>query len=217
MIEQESYLLGIYPAGPAVTNSYLLGCTSTKEAIIIDPSYNSTETITKAITDNNLTLKAIWLTHSHWDHIADCSMLQRKYQDRSIELHVHFLDKENVLSPGSDGLPIPINITPSTPSHLFREQDTIICGNLKGTILHTPGHSPGSSCFLFPELFLLFSGDTLFKGSYGNISFPTSSPHAMRDSLKRIGTLNFDDLTIYPGHGAATSLKQERTWLSRFL
>ncbi len=211
---REKLIIETYASGPYQTNAYLVVCNATKSAIVIDPSLGSEKRIQKKIEAEEIDLKAIWLTHSHWDHIADCSAF-RKSHGASLPIHVHFLDQDNLIKPGSDGIPSPITISAEKPTSLFREGSFLECGDFQFQVLHTPGHSPGSVCFLDLNSKILFTGDTLFQGTYGNVSFPTSSPKEMVSSLKRLSLLDPDDLIIYPGHGPSSTLAREKVWLIR--
>jgi len=85
-------------------------------------------------------------------------------------------------------------------------------GSNRLEILHTPGHSPGSVCLFDPIHKVLFSGDTLFSGTYGNTTFPTSSKQDILVSLLMLSTLP-DDVQIYPGHGESSLLKRQKPWM----
>lgn len=84
-------------------------------------------------------------------------------------------------------------------------------GEFEFVIIHTPGHSPGSICLYDPKHQILISGDTLFKGSIGTLSLPTSQPDRMWPSLEKLGALPVET-QVYPGHGEKTCIKDER-WL----
>lgn len=147
----------------------------------------------------------IFLTHSHWDHIADLHLWKEHCQ---AEVWVHPLDAPNVETPGADLLPSLISFPGVKPDHFFKDQEEFAVFGTKALILHTPGHSPGGVCIYFPEKNVLFSGDTLFKGTIGNTSFPTSDREAMRHSLEKLATLP-DNTSVYPGHGPETILGEE--------
>ncbi len=204
-------------SGPVQTNTYLLTCHTTKQAVVIDPSFQSEPIISEQLLTHNAQLAGIWLTHSHWDHIADCTAFRKRY-GKDLPIHLHFLDSENLIQPGSDGLPIPIPLSSESPSYVFREGSILECGKIRFQVLHTPGHSPGSSCFLELEGNTLFTGDTLFRGTYGNVSFPTSSPEEMVASLHKLVHLDREkDLCVYPGHGPKTRLEREKSWISQII
>lgn len=200
----------VFPSGPFQTNAYVFYCPETREAVFIDPAPGSQETLVDFAKANDLHPKEIWLTHSHWDHIADVGKLCRLYQ---IKPAIHADDVANLESPGIDQLPCWIEIEPITGAHLLKEGEALTVGQLKAQVIHTPGHTPGGVCFYVKELGLLFSGDTLFRGTIGNLSFPTARPALMWQSLAKLGKLPSDTLVL-PGHGQATTIGAE-PWLLR--
>ena len=200
----------VFPTGPIETNAYIIFCTQTRLSVIIDPAYESFQKIQAFIEQNQLIPYQIWLTHSHWDHIADLKSFKENY---SLPIGIHALDQDNLIHPGSDQLPCPLKLPSIQPDFFFSEGQEVFLGNQKAQIIHTPGHSPGSVCFYFPQEKLLFSGDTLFKGSIGNLSFPTAQPDLMWDSLEQLLKLP-SDTKVLPGHGFSTTLSQE-SWLPR--
>jgi hydroxyacylglutathione hydrolase len=185
------------PFGPYGTQAIIVECPETKEAVAIDPSQGSASFF-KA---SQAHMTRVLLTHSHWDHLVDAHLLPWP-------IYVHPLDKENLIHPGSDGVPSLIPIKPAPCAGLFNEGDEIKVGNLTLKVMHTPGHSPGSVCFYLEKQKILIAGDTLFKGSYGRVDLPTSNPLAMEKSLKRLALLP-EDVVVYPGHGDKTYLKNE--------
>lgn len=196
------------PSGPFETNAYVIACPNTHAALIIDPAPESAAEITACIKAQKLGPTHILLTHSHWDHIADTAELKRRF---NIPVLVHHDDAENLRYPGSDGLPCWISIEGVTPHSFFAEGDILTCGELKFQVIHTPGHTPGSVCFYEANEHVLISGDTLFKGSIGNLSFPTARPALMWPSLDKLAKLP-PETTVYPGHGPKTTIKAE-SWL----
>lgn len=196
------------PSGPFATNAYIIGCPDTHKAIIIDPAPDSSEQIVNYLSENHLTPIEIILTHSHWDHIADAAKLKKKF---NIPVRIHELDFPNLKQPGADGLPLPFSIEGVSTDQFLSEGDMIHIGNLKFQVIHTPGHSPGSICLYNGEHYILISGDTLFQGTIGNISFPTSQPKLMWTSLDKLAKLPHQT-KVYPGHGPSTSIGAE-TWL----
>ena len=196
--------------GPLDTNAILVGCGETKKAAVIDPSYGSTQAILQKCQDLGLTIEKILITHSHWDHIADVHALVLK---TSALVYIHPLDAPNLEHPGKDGIPLFIPIQGAMPDHLIQDGEVIPIGKLQCTVIHSPGHSPGSVCYYLPEKKVLFSGDTLFEGSIGSLHLPTSQPQKMWESLRKLSQLPVDT-RIVPGHGQDTILSRE-TWLSR--
>jgi glyoxylase-like metal-dependent hydrolase (beta-lactamase superfamily II) len=197
-----------FPSGPFSTNAYLVACTQTNQAAIIDPAPESHVVIDAYLQMYPFTVTHILLTHSHWDHIADVAELRKQL---NVPVYVHALDAPNLEKPGSDELPCWIPISGVKPDGYLEEGDSIQIGHLLFKVIHTPGHSPGSVCFYEPKQQILFSGDTLFKGTIGNLSFPTSQPDRMWESLDKLSKLPLQT-KVYPGHGPQTTIGAE-SWL----
>ncbi len=154
---------------------------------------------------HELVLEKVLLTHSHWDHIVDAAEFKHK---GGLQVFVHAEDAGNVEVPGSDGLPLFFPVAGVLPDGYLEEGDEIAVGELTLRVLHTPGHSRGAVCFYIESEQTLLSGDTLFKGAIGNISFPTSNPELMRTTLRRLKELP-EKTKVIPGHGEATTIGQE--------
>lgn len=203
-------ILESLPCGPFATNAIVLGCSDTRKGVIIDPAPESHARLLEVIQAKGLTIDAIWLTHSHWDHIGDLAAIK---EELGVPIYVHPADAENVRTPGSDGLPLMFPISGVEPEHELKEGQKLSLGKLQAEVIHTPGHTPGGVCFYFESDKVLISGDTLFQGSIGNLSFPTADPEAMWQSLKKLATLP-PETRVYPGHGGATTIGAEN-WLDR--
>ena len=194
--------------GPLATNCYLIACDETKLAAIIDAPLETAPLLKKTINQFELVPKMILLTHSHLDHIAEVGLLINEF---NIPVYVHPSDNGNLNDPGSDGLPLFFPVSGVKSEHLLRDSEEIFIGNLKIEVIHTPGHSPGGVCFYLKKNAVLFSGDTLFQGTIGNLSFPTASPKEMWKSLKKLAMLPADTV-VYPGHGEPTTIGAE-AWI----
>lgn len=203
-------LIEIFPSGPFDTNAYLIACEETKEAWIIDPAPESGEEILSRLEDKGLTAKAIILTHSHWDHLGDMKFLK---DELKIPVYVHELDAPNVIRPGSDRLPLFFEIEGCQPNHLLKGGEKLKLGTCSFEVIHTPGHSPGGICLYEKDEGVLISGDTLFKGTIGNLSFPGCSEESMWTSLDKLAKLP-PQTKVYPGHGPSTTIGQE-SWLPK--
>lgn len=201
-------IINTFPSGPFETNAYVVVCPNTKHAGIIDPAPDSAQVIADFIKKNQLHPEKILLTHSHWDHIADTAPLKSLY---NIPVYIHPDDAPNLENPGDDGLPCWINIQGVKPTNFLHEGDVISIGDLKLTVINTPGHTPGGVCFYCKEHNFLISGDTLFKANIGNLSFPTARPHLMWGSLDKLSKLP-PETVVYPGHGPKTTIGAE-SWL----
>jgi len=172
--------------GPFGTNAYIITCRETRDSALIDAPAEANIIIDKL---KNTTPKYILLTHNHMDHIGALAQLRAELK---VPLAAHTSDTRNLTS---------------SPEILLNDNDTVWLGELKFTVLHTPGHTPGSLCFRVSRY--LISGDTVFPGGPGK----TSSPDDFRQIIKSITEKIFvlpDDTQIYPGHGDSTVLKREK-------
>ncbi len=203
-------MIKIFPSGPIATNTYLLTSPQTRKCVIIDPAEGSLASLANEIKRQKAEPVAIWLTHSHWDHIADAKKTKEHF---SIPLFVHPADRKNVEEPGSDAVPSFIEVEATKVDGEFSEEKQLELDGLFFKVIHTPGHSPGSVCFYCPEHSILISGDTLFQGSIGILNIPGGDPDAMWGSLEKLSELP-PETEVYPGHGPATTIGEEQ-WLPR--
>jgi glyoxylase-like metal-dependent hydrolase (beta-lactamase superfamily II) len=203
-------ILEIFSCGPIETNTYLIACDKTKRAAIIDTPYDSFELLRDRLKELSLSLEMVLFTHSHWDHTAEAALFKKEFH---VPLWVHADDAGNLENPGSDRLPLLGAIEGVKPDHYLKEGESISLGEIEIRVIHTPGHTPGGVCFYVPSEHVLFSGDTLFRGTIGNISFPTARPALMWESLKKLAQLPANT-KVFPGHGEPTTIGEE-SWLAR--
>jgi hydroxyacylglutathione hydrolase len=203
-------ILEVFPSGPLETNAYLLACDATKHAAVIDVPLESSDVLLERIKKFSLSVDAILLTHSHWDHIAEVAELKTHLK---ASVYIHKEDAGNLESPGSDKLPLFFPLKGVNPDGYLTDGQELTIGKLVITVIHTPGHSPGSVCFYLPAEQILISGDTLFRGTIGNLSLPTARPALMWNSLKKLAALP-SATKVYPGHGGATTIGAER-WIAQ--
>jgi len=191
--------------GSLSANCYIVGSEATGEGMVIDPGGNA-EGILNAITDSGLDIKIIVLTHGHSDHIAALYDIQ----DRTgAEVAIHAEDADFLHGRGSFSTMFGISYkTPGPPDRLLREGDVIDAGGLQFSVLHTPGHTPGSICLLTGDK--VFTGDTLFYRGIGTTLMPGSSRRQLIDSIRARLMVLPDSTIIYPGHGRETTIGAER-------
>ncbi len=172
--------------GPYGTNVYILLCKETKESVIVDAPADADKIIARL---KDTTPRYILLTHSHMDHIGALDQLRSELK---IPLAAHAADC-GILSP-----------PPEIP---LQDGDTIDFGKKQITILHTPGHTPGSLCFKTGGY--LLSGDTLFPGGPGKTRTPADFAQVVKSITDKIFALD-DDTPVYPGHGETTTIKKAK-------
>ncbi len=197
--------------GSLGVNCYIIGDDKTRDAIVIDPGGNAND-ILAAIEKHQLKVIAIVNTHAHFDHVGALHSI-RAETGAPFVLHE---DEVPMLrgaqsSAAMFGLAIPQQ-TP--PERLVRDGDRIEVGAVVLKVLHTPGHTPGGICLLNENH--VFVGDTLFQGSIGRTDFPggdyATLMRSIRDKLMPLP----DETVVHPGHGAATTIGEEKT-LNPFL
>lgn len=188
--------------GAIQTNCYVLY--SGNEAVVIDAG-GDYEMIKKTLDDNSLVCKYVLLTHGHWDHTAAVARLQ---QDGA-KVILHRADREFPSNPVlSVASLFGADIEAFTPDTLIEGGETLeLCG-MRFTVLHTPGHTAGSVCYVTDDC--IFSGDTLFCRSVGRTDFPTGNEKELGNSLKNVLFKLEGDYTVYPGHDGKTSLAAEK-------
>jgi hydroxyacylglutathione hydrolase len=193
--------------GPVGTNVHILADPRSREAIAIDVATPSLAWIADELAARDWTLKLIVSTHGHWDHIGDNAAVA---QHTGAHIAVHPLDRQRLTDP--QPLYAPFDIPPSVPAVELQEGGEIRFGEIRLQVLHTPGHTEGSVCLYDADYGSLFSGDTLFAGSWGRTDLPGGDEAAMVASLGRLSGLE-DQVRVFPGHGAATTIGRERAWL----
>ena len=187
------------PVGQMQNLSYLVGSRSTREALLVDPAWSVDALLDRAEADGVKVVGAL-VTHYHQDHVGgsifgmEIEGLARLLAREPVPIHVNAQE--------ADGL---IKVTGVSESDLVRREggDAIEIGSIRVRLLHTPGHTPGSQCFLLEEANrpgALVSGDTLFLGSCGRVDLPGADPEDMYRSLNQILRALPDDTLIYPGH-----------------
>ena len=189
------------------TNLHVIADDETREAVAIDTALPCLDWIADELAARDWTLKLIISTHGHWDHIGDNA---RVAEHTGAQIAAHPLDAHRLTNPTATNLPF--EIPPSVAAVELQEGGEIRFGSVRLEVLHTPGHTEGSVCLLDREAGRLYSGDTLFNGSFGRVDLPGGSPEAMVASLDRLQRLD-ETLTVLPGHGGTTTIGREKPWM----
>lgn len=189
--------------GELAANCHIIDCgDGTCAAVDVG---NSPDKLLSYLEEHHLTLKAILLTHGHYDHIGGVEAVRSA---TGAQVYIHRLDaimlESATLNLAAQISPAPYQ--PVTSYQTFTDGEEITVGNRTFTVMHTPGHTSGSVCFLTEDV--LLSGDTLFRGSVGRTDLG-GNPLKMRESLKKLKALP-GDYRIYTGHDFSTTLEAER-------
>jgi len=191
--------------GTISTNTYILSCEKSRQAIIIDPA-DVDKSITNYIQQEKLLPKYCVLTHGHYDHLGGVAWLKSMYNLQILMHHADLPLIENAHKFTNPlGLPSPEFFQ---PDKFINELDEITIGSFQLKILHTPGHSPGSITLIDNED--AFVGDTLFAQSIGRTDLPGGNYDAIINSIQEKIFTHDDSITVYPGHGPPTSIGIEK-------
>lgn len=188
------------------TNCYIVEDENTKETMVIDPG-GDVDSIIELLDILDAELKYIYLTHCHGDHIAGTKELKEK---KGGKILIQRFDADG-LHDSSINLREYIGLTSENleADSIVDDNDLIHIGELEFRVIHTPGHTKGGSCLYCEEEKLLFSGDTLFKGTWGRTDLPTSDFVSIINSITNKLLVLPDETIVYPGHGQPTRIRDE--------
>lgn len=191
--------------GPMGTNCYLIY--NDADALIIDPGGDANK-IVDFFKDNSCTPKAIFLTHAHFDHIGAVESLRSIY---NIEVYLHKNERDWLEDPKLNGslLFTPEPISTNSAEHEL-EEGGMQLESFAFDVLHTPGHSPGSVCFIFKEAGFIIGGDVLFNQGVGRTDLPGGDMKQLMKSIQQKLYIQDDHMVVYPGHGPETTIGNEK-------
>lgn len=195
--------------GMVETNCYIAYGNENKEAVIVDPGAGA-EKIVDTCKELNVVVKAILLTHGHFDHVMAVGDLKKIW-----EVPVYAYEKEAaVLADKALNLSNQFrsNSVKLTADRLLKDGETFELIGHTFKVIATPGHTCGSCCYYVEPEQVLFSGDTLFKGSYGRVDFPTSNTRDMIHSVAEVLFDLPDGVKVYPGHMGDTTIGEEKKY-----
>lgn len=185
--------------GQLGTNCYLFGDEETKLCALIDPG-DEAPRVAQLVRESGMELRYILITHGHYDHTLAVPALVADFPEATVCIHADEVNSTN--SPSNY-----MQMTPVKKQKLLVDGDVLPLGKLTIEVLNTPGHSPGSLCFLVSDA--LFAGDTLFQSSCGRTDFYGGSYPEMLASLRRLHDLPGNP-RVFPGHEAHSTLDAER-------
>lgn len=196
------------PVTAFMQNARIITCEKTQQSAVIDPGGDA-EKLLSYISNHNLTVTSIILTHGHLDHVGAAKILSESLKvdiiGPSIEDKFWF-----------DALPMQAQmfgfnpVEPFYPTKWLTEQDTVKVGEIEFDVIQCPGHTPGHITLYNKTHDAVFVGDVLFRGSVGRTDFPKGNSEQLRDSINERLFILPDQTTVYSGHGENTSIGYEK-------
>lgn len=189
------------------TNCYIIQDKKTKETMVIDPA-GGVEEIAEMLDILSAKLKYIYLTHCHGDHTGGVNELKQKHGGQVI---IERKEAENILDSNKNLTSyFGFNKTNIEIDARVDDEDLLHLGDLELKVIHTPGHTSGGSCIYCQKENMLFSGDTLFRGTWGRTDLPTGDFEDIIGSITKKLMLLPDETIVYPGHGKSTMIREEK-------
>jgi len=197
----------MFAVGPLACNCSIFGDETTREAMVVDPG-DDIEEILRLVAQHGLTVTSIVITHGHIDHVGAAAAL-KKATDAPVYLNEHDFPTYSQIEMQAMwlGLDPPEFADVDVPA---RDGDVIRVGPAEFTVLHTPGHTPGSIGLWIPAEKKLIAGDTLFRESVGRTDLPGGDPRKILVSIREKFMPLDDDTLVIPGHGPTTTMGHEK-------
>ena len=202
----EQVIIRRFVGGPLLTDCYA-AIVPELGAVLVDAPRDAWQAAIDAAESENAPVLLAIATHGHWDHITDMAHVRHA----GIPVAAHPADAEMMRDPHGQGLTLPFVVEPVEIDRPLSDGDRIAIGTVELQVLHTPGHTQGSVTIWIPSADVLFTGDTLLKGGAGHTAEPGASLPALATSVRRLAAFP-EATTLYPGHGAPTTIGAER-WL----
>ena len=192
--------IDIYTGGLAATNGYLV---QTETATIL---FDAPAGIYQWLQDRNIEVSHVVLTHQHWDHSHDVSFFKDAevyaFADHSEDLILQIRFRENYN--------MPLDVKPYTVTKKLKDKENFTLGGASFHALHVPGHSPDSLAFFCKEEQMCIGGDVLFQQSCGRVDLPGGDAKQLVHSIEKVLFKLPADTTVFPGHGAETTIEEEK-------
>lgn len=192
--------------GVAMTNCFVVADEAAKQAVLFDAPDHTTGPLLDEVERRGFELIGLWLTHAHFDHIADHAEVTRRYPGAMVLLHRN--DEARLMKPSGEMFPLPMSIPGRKPDGYLEDGQKLSIGSLACEVICTPGHNAGHVSFHFPQDKLLVGGDLIIAGAVGRTDFSDSSHTALFNSIRRVMQLP-PDTRLLPGHGDVGTLADE--------
>ena len=193
--------------GIAYTNAYVVADEAAGVAVLFDAPNDTAAPLLDQVEANGWDLIGLWLTHGHFDHLADHQLVRDRFPRAQILIHP--LDEPKLKTPVSRLFPLPFVIPPGHADGLLEDGQELQLGGMTARVIFTPGHSPGHVMFYFEAQKVLVGGDLIIGGAVGRTDLPDSSEADLIASVRRVMQLP-GETQLLPGHGQPGTLDYER-------
>lgn len=200
-------LILMHTGGVAVTNCFVLADETSQQAVLFDAPNDTVAPLLDELESRGFDLIGLWLTHGHFDHIADHAVVTSRFPNAKVLIHE--LDVPKLREPQSKFFALPFEIPPREPDALVADGQELTIGANLVRVIHTPGHAPGHVMYYLPEQNLLVGGDLIIAGSVGRTDLPDSNHAELETSIRKVMQLP-GRTRLLPGHGQPSTLQEER-------
>jgi glyoxylase-like metal-dependent hydrolase (beta-lactamase superfamily II) len=200
-------LIAMNTGGIAGTNCYLIADEKTRQAVVFDAPDHTLPPLLDHAAKQGLDVVGLWLTHGHFDHIADHAEVTKRFPNAKVL--IHRLDEPKLKEPNSSDFALPFTIPPRSADAYVEDGQVLQLGDLRVEVIHTPGHAPGHVMYHFPGEKILVGGDLIIGGSVGRTDLPDSDLAELQRSIRKVMALP-GDTRLLPGHGGVSTLDDER-------
>jgi hydroxyacylglutathione hydrolase len=193
--------------GIAATNAFLIADESIGKAVIFDAPNDTVAPLLIEAHRRGWDVIGLWLTHGHFDHVADHERVTSQYPKAKVLMHR--LDERMLVSPTAGGFPLPFVIPPRRADEYVEDNQELAIGNIRVRVMHTPGHAPGHVMYYLPDFATLVGGDLIIMGAVGRTDIPGADEAKLLQSVRRVMELP-DETKLLPGHGRTETLGDVR-------
>ena len=193
--------------GIAATNCYLIADADRGKAVLFDAPDHTTAPLLQEAEKRNWEIVGLWLTHGHFDHVADHAVVTKRFPKARVL--IHRLDEPKLIDPTTRMFSLPFVIPPLRADKYVEDGQALKIGALEVIAIHTPGHSPGHVAYHFPRQNILIGGDLIMMNSVGRTDFPDSNFGQLQESLRRVMKLG-RRRGFFPATGRAARWRRKR-------